>query len=660
MDFFPLCDVFLTKEELELVGDSDEEDEGSECSEVPDPIQRHWIKLQHEYPVEAKSDAMESLLKLTGLTKVKKEALSIWQSALQLHRMDPETRKQNLPMANYCFLGNPGTGKTTVARLFAGILCDSGLRERNTFIETTAQQLKDGGTDEFHKLAKSAMDGVLFIDEAYDLDPVGDFKGKPIVSEILTLSENKRDRVSLVLAGYEDEFQEKFFKCNPGLKSRFIEVQFEDFDEHELAEIWTEMRNVKRWQELPGVCSVIVKRMVKLSGRKGFGNAREVRKRLESATKAAMGRLGTKLKNSTMCLEIQDVIGEDPRLTNTKLLRVREEFGKKIGWKRVKEAIESLIDLCGTNYHRELLSKPPLDLVFNRMFLGSPGTGKTTCAKLYGQLLKELGFLSIGDVVSKTASDFVGSHVGESQNKTQQILESARGKVLIIDEAYALDDSLYGKQVLDTLVEKIQGGPSDDIAVLLLGYEEPMLRMINEQNPGLSRRFPPEHAFHFDDYSENELLEILALNLTKYDLKATLEFKEKALEIFRVQKTQSNFGNAGAVELLVKGASLMMAKRGHNESNDTSVLKDCDIMDPGTNQAEKDDDPLSRLDNLFKMDLVKQKMEKMKMNLEVAKRDGDNTPEIGHFVFTGSPGTGKTTVARVLANILYGLGLKPS
>jgi PAS domain-containing protein len=180
--------------------------------------------------------------------------------------------------------------------------------------------------------------------------------------------------VSIILAGYEDEFQEKFFKYNPGLKSRFIEVQFEDFDEHELAKIWTEMRNLKKWQELPGVCSVIVKRMVKLSGRKGFGNAREVRKRLESATKAAMGRLGTKLNNSTMCLEIEDVIGEDPRLTNAKLLRVREAFEKKIGWKRVKEAIKSLIDLCGTNYRRELLSKPPLDLVFNRMFLGSPGT----------------------------------------------------------------------------------------------------------------------------------------------------------------------------------------------------------------------------------------------------------------------------------------------
>jgi adenylate kinase family enzyme len=130
------------------------------------------------------------------------------------------------------------------------------------------------------------------------------------------------------------------------------------------------------------------------------------------------------------------------------------------------------------HYQRELLGQPPLDIFLNRMFLGNPGTGKTTCSKLYGQILKHLGFFSNGAVVSKTASDFVGAVVGESQQNTSQIVEYAKGKVLIINEAYVLDDNLYGKQVLDTLAEKVQGGPSDDIVVLLLGYEEQMLQMI--------------------------------------------------------------------------------------------------------------------------------------------------------------------------------------
>ena len=115
---------------------------------------------------------------------------------------------------NYCFLGNPGTGKTTVARLFASVLHDSGLRSKSTFKECTAQKLKDDGVDEFRKLAQEALDGVIFIDEAYDLDPAGDkFKGAPVVNELITLTENERARLTCILAGYEDACQSICFGC---------------------------------------------------------------------------------------------------------------------------------------------------------------------------------------------------------------------------------------------------------------------------------------------------------------------------------------------------------------------------------------------------------------------------------------------------------------
>jgi hypothetical protein len=257
---------------------------------------------------------------------------------------------------------------------------------------------------------------------------------------------------------------------------------------------------------------------------------------------------------------------------------------------------------------------------------------------LYGRLLKELGFLSNGDVVTKSASDFVGQYIGQSQKQTNQILEQARGKVLIIDEAYALNDSWYGKQVLDTLVEKVQGTSSDDIAVLLLGYENEMLKMLREQNPGLSRRFPMEHAFFFDDYADNELLAILELNLKSHDVEATLSFREKALAVLKVQKKQSNFGNAGSVELLVKGAALKASKRVNGTTTTMLELEESDIDDPGAARAEKDEDPLLQLDKLYRMEKVKEKLIRMKNNWEVQRREGEEEPELGHFVFLGSPG----------------------
>eukprot|EP01134_Creolimax_fragrantissima_P007209 CFRG7209T1 len=614
-----------------------------------------WDDLKTQFPKECVSKAMDELLGLTGLRKVKMEAVRLFKSAIQLQRMSPDARAQNVVSLNYCFLGNPGTGKTTVARLFATILHDSQMRKKNVFIESTSQKCKDDGIDEFRKRTEAAMDGVLFIDEAYDLDPGADYKGKPIVSEILSLCEDHRDRISLILAGYEDDMNAKFFSYNTGLKSRFKEVLFEDFDENELTTIWQQQMSNRHFREdNPKITSIVIGRVSKMIGRKGFGNAREIRKRLEHATTAAMSR--EDFNPTDLVLHFVDVIGEDPR-SNPKLQGVIENINKMIGWSKIKKAVESLVNLCGCNYERELEGEQPLPVIMNRMFLGNPGTGKTTCAKLYGQVLKHLGFLSIGDVVSTTSADFMGSVVGESQKKTTTIIEGARGKVLLIDEAYNLDDSLYGKQVLDTLVEKVQGSETDDIAVLLLGYEENMLKLLRNQNPGLSRRFPKDYAFYFDDYSDKELLNILRDDCRRRNVGAPRDFQEKAIKVLGRQRRQSNFGNAGAVKLLVQNALQQAVSRQQTKGlydGHLGLLAE-DIADASS--ANSDKDPLAALDGLYRMSCIKSKLETLRDAHIVAQREGSELPELGHFVFTGSPGTGKTTVARVMANIFHSLGL---
>jgi len=103
------------------------------------------------------------------------------------------------------------------------------------------------------------------------------------------------------------------------------------------------------------------------------------------------------------------------------------------------------------NYEREIKGQTTLPTNIHRLFLGSPGTGKTTCAEIYGKILKELRFLSSGELVKTTASDFVAEYIGQSSNKTLQILKKSRGKVLLIDEAYNLNSSTFGRQVSFTV-----------------------------------------------------------------------------------------------------------------------------------------------------------------------------------------------------------------
>ena len=123
-------------------------------------------------------------------------------------------------------------GKTTAARIFGKLLHEVGAREKDVFIETTASSLKREGSKKFVDLVQQAMDGVLFVDEAYQLDPGKDPVGRYIVEEILRASEENREDLTIILAGYKDDIEQKLFSYNTGLASRFDAVPFNDFHCH--------------------------------------------------------------------------------------------------------------------------------------------------------------------------------------------------------------------------------------------------------------------------------------------------------------------------------------------------------------------------------------------------------------------------------------------
>ena len=172
-----------------------------------------------------------------------------------------------------------------------------------------------------------------------------------------------------------------------------------------------------------------------------------------------------------------------------------------------------------------------------------------------------------GLVVTKNPADFVGSVLGESEKNTKGVLASTVGKVLVIDEAYGLygggkgdgggsQADPYKIAVIDTIVAEVQSTPGEDRCILLLGYKDQMEDMFQKVNPGLSRRFPLDSAFVFEDFTDDELRQILDLKLKQQGFEATDQGKKVALEVLRRARNRPHFGNAGEVDILLDGAKV--------------------------------------------------------------------------------------------------------
>jgi hypothetical protein len=241
-----------------------------------------------------------------------------------------------------------------------------------------------------------------------------------------------------------------------------------------------------------------------------------------------------------------------------------------IGLERVKSALEELSTRAKANYDREIEGKEPIQTNLNRIFIGPPGSRKTTGASLYGRILADLGLLSSGDVMMKTPAYLISNNIGESELNIKNALDAAQGKVLILDDAHmpykgsghGTDDTdKFRVGIIDTLVAKISSTPGHNQCVILVGYEDQIKEMFQNCNLGLQRRFTLEDSFVFENYNEAELGNILQLKHNQEEIIVNDKARQVALENINRMRIRPNFGNGGDVENLL-GRAKMRTERG--------------------------------------------------------------------------------------------------
>jgi SpoVK/Ycf46/Vps4 family AAA+-type ATPase len=530
---------------------------------------------------ETFEEVMQELDNLVGLKAIKERVREHAQyiQFLQLRKNKGFTEDEKINVHSV-FSGNPGTGKTTVAGMMGKLYKKMGLLSKGhvhevdrvdligEYIGQTAPKVKDA--------IEKARGGVLFIDEAYALarsnDDSKDF-GREVIEILVKEMSNGEGDMAVIVAGYPKEMQH-FLDSNPGLKSRFkIHFEFEDYLPQELSQITKiacDRKNVQLTEDAKEKIDEYITEAFR-NRDKAFGNARFV----YDITEQAKVHLGLRVMASEnpnalsdddiSIIDLDDVkkidikaqkrlpkIPVDDRL----LTEALHELNELIGMQAVKDQIVELVKLV--RFYRETKKEVLKKFFLHTVFVGNPGTGKTTVARILTKIYQALGVLERGHMVETDRQGLVAGFIGQTAIKTAEKIDEAMGGVLFIDEAYALTQGSdgsgdYGNEAIQALLKRMEDHRGE-FFVFVAGYPQNMDNFM-KANPGLRSRF--DKILKFEDYEPTQLSEIATLMLKDEDIKATPEAAEHLNNYlaFQYKYRDKYFGNARMVRNVISEAT---------------------------------------------------------------------------------------------------------
>ena len=468
-------------------------------------------------------DAMAELDAMIGLAPVKEQVRSIAASIEAARRRTVAGITTERPMRHFVFLGPPGTGKTTVARVLAKIFYAFGLLQAPEVIEAHRADLVGeflGATAiKTNELVDSALGGVLFIDEAYSLVNEGDGQpdrfGQEAVQALLKRAEDNRDNLIIILAGYEKQM-ESFLSSNPGLASRFAtRLKFPSYSPPEMMAL-AEAALDRRGEALDPDARPVLWRTLEEVGRRrmtdDLGNGRFVRSLLEKAGQARDVRVLTERAEPRRAGP-----GHHPRRRPGAGLRRahqpaarlrghahgggRDRRARRAGRPGPGEAAgaRDRRAAAGGQAARHARADQPASRPGTSCSPARRAPARPRSPRILGRIFAALGLLVRPEVVEAHRADLVAEHLGSTAIKTGKLIDSAMGGVLFIDEAYSLHNEGYlggdafGAEAVQTLLKRAEDD-RDRLVIVLAGYPDDMDRFLRS-NPGLASRFSTRVTF---------------------------------------------------------------------------------------------------------------------------------------------------------------------